>query len=80
MKQRMNLRYSWLLALGTLASCQYLPLQRSTTPSEPLVNKFGDASLQRIYTLQDERKTSELLPFLSDPNTAHRAQAALAFG
>ncbi|WP_025607907.1 peptidylprolyl isomerase [Pontibacter actiniarum] len=76
----MNLRYSWLLALGTLASCQYLPLQRSTTPSEPLVNKFGDASLQRIYTLQDERKTSELLPFLSDPNTAHRAQAALAFG
>ncbi|MDX5436679.1 MAG: peptidylprolyl isomerase [Pontibacter sp.] len=76
----MKLHYTWLLALGTLASCQYLPLQRSETTVEPANNKFGDIALQRIYTLQDERNTTELLPYLSSPETSHRSHAALAFG
>ncbi|TPE43704.1 peptidylprolyl isomerase [Pontibacter mangrovi] len=75
----MKLHYTWLLALGTLASCQYLPMQRSTSNLEPANNKFGDITLQQIYTLQDERNTSSLLPFLSNPNTAYRQHAALAF-
>ncbi|MCX2739640.1 peptidylprolyl isomerase [Pontibacter anaerobius] len=76
----MKLRYTWLLALGTLASCQYLPLQRSTTSTlEPANNKFGDVTLQQIYTLQDTRNTTGLLPYLSDPNTSYRRHAALAF-
>ncbi|CAM3813484.1 peptidylprolyl isomerase [Pontibacter korlensis] len=75
----MKLHYTWLLALGTLASCQYLPLQRSTNAVEPSNNKFGDVTLQKIYTLQDERNTSALLPYLSNPHTPYRQQAALAF-
>lgn len=76
----MKLHFTWLLALGTLASCQYLPLQRSEATVEPANNKFGDITLQRIYTLQDERNTTELLPYLSSPETSHRSHAALAFG
>ncbi|PTX10474.1 cyclophilin family peptidyl-prolyl cis-trans isomerase [Pontibacter mucosus] len=76
----MKLRYTWLLALGTLASCQYLPLQRSgTATTEPANNKFGDITLQQIYTLQDERNTTDLLPYLSNPNSAYRQHAAMAF-
>lgn len=76
---RMKIHYTWLLALGTLASCQYLPMQRSKAPTIQYVNKFGNPTLQRVYTLQDERNTAELLPYLSNPNTQYRAQAALAF-
>ncbi|WP_266202874.1 peptidylprolyl isomerase [Pontibacter kalidii] len=76
----MKIRYTWLLALGTLASCQYLPLQRSTTSTvQPSNNKFGDVTLQQIYTLQDERNATGLLPYLSNPNTSYRRHAALAF-
>ncbi|WP_147383201.1 peptidylprolyl isomerase [Pontibacter oryzae] len=75
----MKIHHTWLLALGTLASCQYLPLQRSKAPNVEYVNKFGDPALQHVYTLQDERKTTELLPYLSNANSDYRAQAALAF-
>lgn len=75
----MKLSSTWLLALGTLASCQYLPLNKTAAPAVPSFNKFGDATLQHIYTLQDRRNTAELLPYLGSANTAHREQAALAF-
>ena len=35
------------------------------TPSQH-INKFSDATLRELYTLQDERKTAELLNFLND--------------
>ncbi|WP_299756699.1 peptidylprolyl isomerase [uncultured Pontibacter sp.] len=75
----MKLHHTWLLALGTLASCQYLPMQRSNDTTEPANNKFGDVTLQQIYTLQDERNTTALLPYLANPNTSYRRHAALAF-
>ncbi|WP_460879889.1 HEAT repeat domain-containing protein [Pontibacter rugosus] len=71
--------HTWLLALGTLASCQYLPLRQSATPASPSANKFCDTTLQHIYTLQDKRNTTELLPYLNHTSTAYRKQAALAF-
>lgn len=42
-------------------------------------NKFSDPVLQKIYTLQDERKTNDLLPYLENANEAYREAAALAF-
>lgn len=42
-------------------------------------NKFTDPVLQRIYTLQDERKTNELLPYLKDKDEKYREAAAIAF-
>ncbi|WP_192821861.1 peptidylprolyl isomerase [Rufibacter sp. LB8] len=44
------------------------------------VHKFSDATLRNIYTLQDERKTQELLPFLQRPEAMYRQEAAMAFG
>ena len=58
-----------------LAGCQQMPQQSP----EVTVNKFSDTTLQRIYTLQDERNTSDLLPFLHHNKPAYRTEAALAF-
>ncbi|GAB3198021.1 cyclophilin family peptidyl-prolyl cis-trans isomerase/HEAT repeat protein [Pontibacter aydingkolensis] len=62
-------------AVLALAACQQLPQQ---TP-EIALNKFSDTTLQKIYTLQDERNTAELLPFLHHNKPAYRTEAALAF-
>ena len=66
------------LALGALSACQHLPLRRAKAP-EATINKFSDDTLRRLYTLQDERNTTELLPYLSHPATQYRTEAALAF-
>ncbi len=71
----MKKTYSIAIALLALASCQQLPQQSS----EISVNKFSDVNLQHIYTLQDERKTSELLPYLHHNKPTYRTEAALAF-
>lgn len=42
-------------------------------------NKFTDPVMQRIYTSQDERNTSALLPYLKAKNEKYREAAALAF-
>ncbi|WP_205504500.1 peptidylprolyl isomerase [Rufibacter psychrotolerans] len=60
-----------------LASACRQPAQQSGASG---VNKFSDATLRRIYTLQDERKTQDLLTFLDRPETMYRREAALAFG
>ncbi|MFB9863736.1 peptidylprolyl isomerase [Rufibacter immobilis] len=65
---------AFLLLLAT--ACQPAPQQSSQGQG----NKFQDATLRKIYTLQDERKTQELLPFLQRPETMYRQEAALAFG
>ncbi|MBC3540064.1 peptidylprolyl isomerase [Rufibacter sediminis] len=54
--------------------------QPAQTSAQNGVNKFSDATLRKIYTLQDERKTQELLSYLERPETMYRREAALAFG
>ena len=66
-------------ALVALTACQHLPLRRAKAP-ETTINKFSDDTLRNIYTLQDERNTTELLPYLSNPSSQYRAESALAFG
>ncbi|PRY13650.1 cyclophilin family peptidyl-prolyl cis-trans isomerase [Pontibacter ummariensis] len=73
----MKIQYTLAFALATLSACQYLPFQRSKEPVA--INKFGDAELQRIYTLQDERNTNALLPYLNHAKPQYRTEAALAF-
>lgn len=62
------------VALFALVGCQQQPQQ-----SVPTVNKFSDTNIQKIYTLQDERKASELLPFLQHPDATYKREAAIAF-
>ncbi|MBB6612872.1 peptidylprolyl isomerase [Pontibacter sp. Tf4] len=67
------------LGLGIMllsAACQYIP-QKSAEPAG--INKFADPHLQEIYTLQDERRTSDLLPYLQHGKHTYRREAALAF-
>jgi cyclophilin family peptidyl-prolyl cis-trans isomerase/HEAT repeat protein len=44
------------------------------------MHPYADATRRRIATAQDERKTAELLPFLTDKNPTYRAAAAEALG
>jgi cyclophilin family peptidyl-prolyl cis-trans isomerase len=46
----------------------------------PLPHPYADATRRRIATAQDERKTADLLPFLSNKNATYRAAAAEALG
>jgi cyclophilin family peptidyl-prolyl cis-trans isomerase/HEAT repeat protein len=71
MKNRLKIAVAVLL----LASACQQPGQESGG-----TNKFSDATLRKIYTLQDERKTHELLAFLQRPEAMYRREAALAFG
>jgi cyclophilin family peptidyl-prolyl cis-trans isomerase/HEAT repeat protein len=61
--------YLLLLALPALA-------QAAAPPAHP----YADAVRRRIATAQDERRTAELLPFLTDKTAAYRAAAAEALG
>ncbi len=53
-----------------------LLLHAAAPPAHP----YADATRRRITTAQDERKTADLLPFLTDKNPAYRAAAAEALG
>ncbi|MGI4824073.1 MAG: peptidylprolyl isomerase [Janthinobacterium lividum] len=61
--------YLLLLALPGLA-------QAAAPPAHP----YADAVRRRIATAQDERRTADLLPFLTDKTAAYRAAAAEALG
>ncbi|WP_242927792.1 peptidylprolyl isomerase [Pontibacter vulgaris] len=79
----MKKQYTFAFALLMLASCRQQP-QVSTPTQQPAeskaaINKFSDNTLQQIYTLQDERKTSDLLPYLQHPKAKYRYETALAF-
>jgi len=63
----------WPLLL-LLAACA-----RTPRPSAGTANKYTDATLRQIGTAQDERNTSALLPFLTNPNPTYRREGALAF-
>jgi cyclophilin family peptidyl-prolyl cis-trans isomerase/HEAT repeat protein len=76
----MKKSYTYLLALATLAACQQPPQQSLTPEAAPSgLNKFADPTLRELYTLQDERKTTELLNYLNHPKALYRQEAALAF-
>ncbi|WP_242916313.1 peptidylprolyl isomerase [Pontibacter liquoris] len=72
----MKIRNLLVVAACALAGCQQVPQQ---SPKPTAKNKFGDAILQRIHTLQDERQTAGLLTYLQHPKTEYRREAALAF-
>lgn len=78
MKRPLKFGFTQAFALVALTGCQYLPLQRAAVPAAP-TNKFSDDTLRKIYTLQDERNTTELLPFLSHSTPQYRTETALAF-
>jgi cyclophilin family peptidyl-prolyl cis-trans isomerase/HEAT repeat protein len=61
--------YLLLLTLPVLA-------QAAAPPAHP----YADAVRRRIATAQDERRTAELLPFLTNKTAAYRAAAAEALG
>lgn len=65
------LRY-WPLLL--MAACV-----RTPRPGADLSNKYHDATMRQIGTLQDERNAAALLPFLTNANPAYRYEASLAF-
>jgi cyclophilin family peptidyl-prolyl cis-trans isomerase/HEAT repeat protein len=75
----MRKSYTFLFALATLAACRQPPVQQSLAPAAQGINKFADTTLQQLYTLQDERKTAELLPFLNHPKAQYRQEVAIAF-
>ncbi|MBF9252041.1 peptidylprolyl isomerase [Pontibacter sp. 172403-2] len=72
----MKIRHFLAFTALALAGCRQLPQQ---SPEVPPVNKFDDAVLQRIYTLQDKRQTAELLPYLNNAKPQYRREAAIAF-
>jgi len=78
MNRHPKLGYTLAFALGSLTSCQYLPLHQHEAP-EAAINKFSDETIQHLHTFQDERNTAELLPYLSNTNARYRAEAATAF-
>ncbi|WP_082016975.1 peptidylprolyl isomerase [Hymenobacter sp. DG25B] len=72
--------FSAALLLSMAACAPRVPASGPTVaaPVGP-PNKYADATLRQIATAQDERSTSALLPFLSNPEATYRREAALAF-
>jgi cyclophilin family peptidyl-prolyl cis-trans isomerase/HEAT repeat protein len=69
------MKYLYLLLVYLLITgCQVTDPQSSNE----LGNKFKDATLRTIYTAQDERQTTTLLPFLTNTNARYRQEAAMA--
>lgn len=69
-------------AAGLLPACAPRPAASASTavtaPAAP-TNQFArDSTLRRIATLQDERRTAALLPYLSHPEARYRQAAAEA--
>jgi cyclophilin family peptidyl-prolyl cis-trans isomerase len=68
-----------ILVVVVLAACgDRVPPRQEELPS-PVKNIFHDTILQTIYTLQNQRSVSGLLPYLEDKNPVYRKAAALAF-
>ncbi|MGV3587027.1 MAG: peptidylprolyl isomerase [Adhaeribacter sp.] len=70
----------YLILLLFMMACQR-PVQIGRVKQEKqslAVNKFSDATLRQIYTLQDERKADEIVSFLKHESPQYRQQAALA--
>ena len=70
------MKYLFIFLIYLLSVGCRPPRQQSTTATG---NKFTDATIRAIYTAQDERKTNQLLPYLTDTNPRYRLEAAQAF-
>ena len=70
----MPFRYFRYWPLLLLAACV-----RTPRSGADLSNKYHDATMRQIGTLQDERNAAALLPFLTNANPAYRYEASLAF-
>jgi len=69
----------------TIRAYQFWPLlllaaacARTPRPSADRANKYHDATIRQIGTVQDERNTAAIVPFLSNANPTYRREAALA--
>lgn len=75
----------YLLLLLILYNCQSNTKTNHTTPNlgkynqSKIQNKFSDTTLVNIYNLQDQQKTTTLLPYLKHKNPKYREASALAF-
>jgi len=73
-------RLAAVFALTMLAGACTTAPPTTMVPKVAPPNKFAaDSTLQRIATLQDERRTPALLNYLLSPEPRYREQAALAF-
>ncbi|MFD2248287.1 peptidylprolyl isomerase [Pontibacter ruber] len=76
----MRKSYALFFIALSLVACRQQPQQSKPVSSSTVsANKFADQTLQKLYTLQDERKTTDLLPYLSHAKPQYRQEAALAF-
>jgi len=73
----------FILFLGVvmLIACQThsIKTQQKGEAKTPVTNIFLDKTLQKIYTLQNQRDSKGLLPYLKDKNPVFRKAAVLAF-
>lgn len=78
----LNLRSgTWLGVQAILPWILIIPLILSCSKQEDVgINKFSDPVIRQIYTLKDERKSDELLAFVSHENADYRREAIYAFG
>jgi len=72
MKLSFKFTFAVILSIGVL-----LTAAACCTP--PAKNIFHNKTLQQIYTLQNQRNTVQLLPYLKDENPVYRKAAANAF-
>jgi len=71
MNQSFFLSPFWIF-LFLFGACQ----SEQNSMSSIVQNKFSDAKIRQIYDLADRRKTSDLLPFLSDSLPKYRLETA----
>ena len=69
------------LGLVTLIACQThsIKTQQKGEAKTPVTNIFHDKTLQKIYSLQNQRDSKGLFPYLKDKNPVYRKAAVIAF-
>lgn len=71
MKHSFKFTFAVILSMGVLLTAACCPSSGK--------NIFQDKNLQLIYTLQNQRNTAQLLPYLKDENPVYRKAAVIAF-
>jgi cyclophilin family peptidyl-prolyl cis-trans isomerase/HEAT repeat protein len=71
MKLSFKCLFAVILSMGVLLTAACCPSSEK--------NIFQDKNLQLIYTLQNQRNTAQLLPYLKDENPVYRKAAVTAF-
>jgi cyclophilin family peptidyl-prolyl cis-trans isomerase len=73
--------FTLFLGVVTLIACQThsTETQQKGEAKTPVTNIFHDKTLQKIYTLQNQRDSKGLFPYLKEKNPVFRKAAILAF-